>query len=192
MSTISQAVAPYTKWIKAVAVLAVVGAIAWGLWHAYDTIDARAYARGSSESEAKYKGKLEALKTSYADARTKAEAAARAAEQASAAHNAQVMAYYEQELRDAKQATDRTIADERAGNLKLRQQWATCRAASSMPAPGAGGSWLDATADRDEGTALDLFRAIDPLVRRQDAKIRALQAIVKADRQPPTVSRETH
>lgn len=40
------ALAPYLLWIKAGAILAVAGAIAWGAWHAYDTVDARAYARG--------------------------------------------------------------------------------------------------------------------------------------------------
>lgn len=44
--TLKTALAPYLVWIKAGAILAVVGAIAWGTWHAYETIDARAYARG--------------------------------------------------------------------------------------------------------------------------------------------------
>ena len=46
LAALKTAIAPYLLWIKAGAILAVAGAIAWDAWHAYDTIDARAYARG--------------------------------------------------------------------------------------------------------------------------------------------------
>ena len=46
ITALKTAIAPYLLWIKAGAILAIAGAIAWGTWHAYDTIDARAYARG--------------------------------------------------------------------------------------------------------------------------------------------------
>lgn len=46
IGTLKAAIAPYLVWIKAGAILVAVGTIAWGVWHAYTTIDASAYSRG--------------------------------------------------------------------------------------------------------------------------------------------------
>jgi hypothetical protein len=126
---------------------------------------------------------LKNLTASYQAASAKAEAAALAKEQAQSQHMAQTHAYYEQELSDAKGAADRTIANLRADNLRLREQWRGCTATASVPGAAASAGGPDDATDGRNRIALDLFRAIDPVVQRQDAKIRALQAIVKADRQ---------
>jgi hypothetical protein len=87
---------------------------------------------------------------------------------------------YHEDLAHVQEQTDRTLASERAGTIRLRQRWLSCTAEAAAAARG--GPSADGTADRGAGIALDLFRAVDPLVQRQDAKIRGLQAALRADR----------
>jgi hypothetical protein len=114
------------------------------------------------------------------DANLKASEAARAKEHAQAEHFNALAGQYEQEKADAQAKADRTIAELRAGNLRLRDQWATQRLASEASSRA---SQPDAAANGCSGVAVDLFRAIDPIVQRQDAQIRGLQEILKAERQ---------
>lgn len=77
IAAIKDALAPYLVWIKAGAILAVVGAIAWGTWHAYETIDARAYTRGynarvAEESKAAADAKAETERRDAAGAKASA------------------------------------------------------------------------------------------------------------------------
>lgn len=48
MLGINAALAPYLAWLKAAAIAAVIGAAAWGLWHAYSTVAQQNYDRGYS------------------------------------------------------------------------------------------------------------------------------------------------
>jgi hypothetical protein len=97
---------------------------------------------------------------------------------------AAVAATYKQEIQYASKAADRTIAGLRAANQRLRDNWrCPATASTGVQKTAAGGSGADAAADGSQRIAFDLFRAIDPIVERQDAQIRALQQVVQEDRQ---------
>ena len=134
-----------------------------------------------------YKAKLAAVTTKHAveaqhvaELATKASEAARAAEHQQAHAFDDIAAKYEQDKTDALTAQAGVIADLRAGNLRLRDRWATQSLAAQVAAS-AGQS--DAAADGSQRVALDLFRAINPIVQRQDAQIRGLQAVLRAERE---------
>lgn len=93
---------------------------------------------------------------------------------------------YHKDLAHVQENTDRTLADERAGTIRMRQRWLSCTAEAAAAA--GSGPGADGAADGGAGIALDLFRAIDPIVQRQDAKIRGLQAALKADRAHATAT----
>lgn len=137
--------------------------------------------QGIKQGEATGNARVAALQAEYAQATAKAEAAARAKEQASADQMAAVDAQHAQELQHAKQDADAVIADLRAGTLRLRRQWRGCETAASVPAPGASVASPDAAAEQRSEGARDLVR----IAAEADSEIRALQAIVKADRGEP-------
>lgn len=86
---------------------------------------------------------------------------------------------YQEALNDANRKHDRTVADLRAGNLRLRQQWRGC----PVPAPGeapTGGRGHDAGADLRETGAGDLVR----IAAACDAQIVGLQQILMGERSP--------
>ena len=120
-------------------------------------------------------------RASQLDAGLKASEAARTHEHAEAIRFQGVAQQYEQDKADAQAKADRTIADLRAGNLRLRDQWATQRLATEV-ATSSGKP--DAATNGCAGVAVDLFRAVDPIVQRQDAQIRGLQAVLMAEREP--------
>lgn len=122
---------------------------------------------------------IAALNGKFAKAEAKAQADARAREQAHAAEMMAITTRQAQELQDAKANGDRVAADLRAGNLRLRQQWRGCEAAGGVPAAGAGVARADGADERRAESAGDLVR----IAAEQDARIRALQAVIKADRQ---------
>ena len=98
------------------------------------------------------------------------------AERAKAAELADIAAKYEQEKTDAQAAADRTIADLRAGNVRLQNRWAGCPAVPQAPA----------TSGQPDGAADDRIESAGRVIRAAaecDAKIRGLQALVMADRQ---------
>jgi hypothetical protein len=110
--------------------------------------------------------------------------ALKASEKARAAEHAQAMKFqgiadnYLQEKADAQAAADRTIADLRAGTVRLRAAW-RCPGDTGTTAA-AGASQPDAAAELRRQGAADLVRNAD----EADAQIRGLQAILKAERQP--------
>lgn len=107
-----------------------------------------------------------------------AQAAARAQERASQEKITAIEAHYAQELSDAKAESDRVVSDLRAGSLRLREQWRGCEAATGVPAPAARVVGTDAaTIDRRESAGRIVRTADDA-----DAQIRALQAVIRADR----------
>lgn len=112
-----------------------------------------------------------------AEQTTKASEAARKEEQARARYIAGIDAAYQKGLNDAQRKADAVVADLRAGNLRLREQWRGCEARGvSGAAPGAGEP--DAAADLRAAGAADLVRA----AAEADAQIRGLQAVIQADR----------
>ena len=100
------------------------------------------------------------------------------AERAKAAELADIAAKYEQEKTDAQAAADRTIADLRAGNVRLQNRWAGCPAVPKAPA----------TSGQPDGATDDRAESAGRIVRAAaecDAQIRGLQAVVTADRARP-------
>lgn len=152
------------------ALLAGFGASCWYAHHS-------GYAAGEAAMRVKY----EALVAQYAAASAKAEAEAREQEQASATRMASIEAQHAQEMQHAKQDADAVIAGLHAGNLRLREQWRGCEAAAGVPSTSASSGQPDAAADDRAASAAAIVRAAD----EADATIRALQAIVKADRERP-------
>lgn len=139
-------------------------ALCAGMWIAGDV-------HGHKASNAK----IATLQASYAETLAKYETQARAKEQAQAATIAQIDAQHAQEMKDAQAAADRTIADLRAGTLKLRKRWTCPRVPEVAASPGKS----DAAADDRAASAARIVRAAD----EADATIRALQEILRAERQ---------
>ena len=121
-------------------------------------------------------GRNAKLAAALGKAQADAQIAARKAEAEKAQAIATIDAQHEKEMADAKAARDRTIDGLRAGNRKLRDEWAGCPASVPGIAPGSGES--DDAAERRISGAGRAFEAVDD----DAAKIRALQEIVKADR----------
>lgn len=135
--------------------------------------------RGYKAGETAGNAKVAALTARYAQATANAEAAARAKEEATAAAMVQIQqTYYQQGVTDANAKSNAIVAGLRVGALKLRHEW-TCPATAGVSAPGASGSDTDAAADARAAGAADLVR----LAAEYDARVRALQRLVKADRQ---------
>ncbi|MBS0200301.1 MAG: lysis protein [Proteobacteria bacterium] len=89
----------------------------------------------------------------------------------------QVAAQYEQDKINAQARADSLAADLRAGRVRLREPWRTCPTAVPEAAADPGKPAGEADA-RTEG-AVDLVRDAD----NADAQIRALQELLKAERQ---------
>lgn len=153
--------------IRVYAAIALVLLLGVGVWYYGHTRYEAGIAAGTA--------KVEAIQTRAAQALVAAEQSARAIEQAKAAQLATVAQQYEQDKAHAQATADRVIADLRAGNLRLRDQWQGCPA-SGVPGDAAGGVKPDGDAQlRSEG-ASDLVR----LAAEADAQIRGLQAAVRA------------
>lgn len=120
-----------------------------------------------------------AMQTRYAEAQAKAEADARAKEQSNAAAIAAIDARHAQELKDAQAKSDAVVADLRDGSLRLRREWAGCEAAAGVSETLASTAKLDAAAASRAKSAATIVR----IGADADAQIRALQAVIKAERQ---------
>ena len=118
-------------------------------------------------------GRNAKLAAALGKAQVDAQIQARKAEQEKAQAIAAIADQYEQDKANAQKAADRTIADLRAGNLRLQNRWRGCVPGT----PASPGEPDAAAADREQGAA-DIVRA----AAEADAQIRALQDIVKADR----------
>lgn len=112
-----------------------------------------------------------------ATATADAQAAARAAESA----NGAAMAAIDKQLTEEKARADQTItalrADLDAGRVRLRSRF-TCPTDDGLPTPGAASSAGDGGSGLRSGDAQFLVRLADAC----DARIRATQAVIRADR----------
>lgn len=113
-----------------------------------------------------------------AELAVKAEEAARATEHANAVAFAATAATYEKEKADAQADADRTAADLRDGNLRLRNEWQGCVATGRLSATAAAAAQPDATADDRAASAGRIVRA----AAGADAQIRQLQALLIEER----------
>jgi len=104
---------------------------------------------------------------------------ARAAEQAQAAGIAAIDSQHEQDIHDAKANADRTIANLRAGTLRLRSEWSCTPARATEVSRAASGAGVpDANAELRAEGAGHLIGDAD----EADAEIKALQAILRQER----------
>lgn len=112
-----------------------------------------------------------------AEAAAAAERSAREAERAATLRHNQVVTQLEKERDDAIAKADSVRAELRAGTLRLRDHWRGCPA----DVPGAPA----AAAGRDEGAELRAAGASDlvQLAAEADARLRACQAVIRADRE---------
>lgn len=148
--------------------LAFLAAVAWSQWYLYH--------KGQESGRS-------ALLAEQADARAKAaeEALTQAkANQAKAEQMAQdfvdLAKGFLQEKTNAKTQADAVVADLRAGNLKLRQQWQTCLSSPGKASTSAGGA-NDATDLRQA----DLGRVYG-IAQQCDAHVTALQELLRLER----------
>ncbi|WP_052116153.1 hypothetical protein [Noviluteimonas dokdonensis] len=111
----------------------------------------------------------------YTKAQADAQIAARQAEARKAQELAAIADKYEQDKRAADEAQRKLVADLRAGSVRLQERWAGC--VSDVAATAAE---RDAAARDREESAARIVRA----ARDADDQIRALQEIVRKDRQP--------
>jgi hypothetical protein len=121
---------------------------------------------------------VSALKLSYAEALSKAQAAARKAEQDQAQRLDEVSTRYEQDIQDAQATADKLAARLRAGAVRLRDEW-QCPTAPAVPGTAASsGESDDANALRER-----LAAAAIAVGAAADARARALQDALMAERQ---------
>ena len=110
--------------------------------------------------------------------RTATEAASRHKDELAAAQN-KVSAAYEKGKSDAEATAKRTVADLRAGNLVLRDRWASCQASADLPRAAANSSEPDAgTSDREESAGRIIQAAA-----QCDAQVKGLQELLTLERQ---------
>ena len=137
------------------------------------------YVKGHAAGKAAGDARVAALIAQYADASAKAASAGQARQQAAQEQIAAIDARHAQELKDAQAKSDAVIADLRDGTLRLRREWAGCEAAAGVSGAPAGAGEPDAAAERRADSAAAIVR----IGADADAQIRALQAVIKADRQ---------
>lgn len=147
-------------------------ALGLALWWAYSTVWQRGYDAAADEGAT-------ALRTLQAQVEadrqaSEREARAKEAEQRTALDD--VAAKYEQEKADAQAAADSTIADLRAGTVRLQRRWQGCETAARVPiAPAGAGEPDGGTADRIESAGRIVRAAAEC-----DAHVRGLQSAIRA------------
>jgi hypothetical protein len=103
--------------------------------------------------------------------------AARSSERKQAQALDAIAAQYEKDKTDAQATSDRTIADLRSGNVRLRRRWA-CPPAASVPGTSASTAQSDADAtDREASAARIIHAAADA-----DNQIKRLQDTLRDER----------
>jgi len=134
-----------TGWLYlggAIAILALISALVYGVKSYLDGVDQKGYDRGKQETEAKYaKRDNEQLRAAAERIKT-LEDQARRQERENAERLAEISKQRQKELADAKRQHDRDIAAVRAGTLKLHDPGVPAGGAaagrgSPGPAPGA-------------------------------------------------------
>lgn len=85
---------------------------------------------------------------------------------------------YTEALQNAQVTTDRTVADLRAGNVRLQARWRACTAAARVPGTTEPALGADAGADDRADSAARIIGAAD----RCDAQVRGLQRLLIAER----------
>lgn len=90
------------------------------------------------------------------------------------------------DLQDAIAERDRTIAGLRAGQLRLRKQWAGCLSAAGARQDAESPAWVDGQAGSREGDALDLAGAVGQsifIADDYDSRVTRLQEFVQVQQE---------
>lgn len=146
--------------------LGLAGAIGYGWAHSNGAAALAKAEKGWSEEREK-----------LARASTEALNAQRVAEQRQAEAIHQAAESYEKGKADAEKASHDVVADLRSGALRLRDQWATCRATAEVLVA-SGGRQPNAAADDREASAGRIVRA----AAQCDAQVVGLQAALIGER----------
>lgn len=113
-----------------------------------------------------------------AQAQVAAEQGARATEQSAAADLAEIGTRHEEDRTDAETVPAAVADDLRAGNLRLRREWAGCETRRLSDAAAAAVERDALAASRDEAAG-----RIVRIGRDADDQLRACQAVILADRE---------
>lgn len=122
--------------------------------------------------------KLSANIADYAVAREQFQKAARDQERRHQSEMNKVAAHYAQQRKDDVDAEKRLVADLRAGNQRLRQQWRGCQAAAGVPEAGGSVGGADGEDRLREASAGRIVGAVRACQSQRDA----LLNIVEGDR----------
>ncbi|MGE7136045.1 endopeptidase [Luteibacter sp. NPDC031894] len=110
-----------------------------------------------------------------ADKRANAEEAQRRAEQGQAEAILKAAENYEKGKADAKQDADNTVAAMRAGNIRLRDQWATCQVTTAAAVSASAGGQRADGEDRLRADGVGrILRAVGQCQAQRDALQEAL------------------
>lgn len=134
------------------------------------------YAWGRNDGRQAAERELAAYKAEAVAKNSELAEKARKAESDKAQVRNEVAAAYERGKQDAQATGGAVAADLRAGNLRLRKQWAGCVSAASGAGTGTGEP--DAGADLRAADAGDLVR----VAAACDAHVKGLQGVIEADR----------
>ena len=139
---------------------------------------AAGYHKGKADAERVAKSAMDKhLAEDRASERAAEQEANRYKDALATAQNA-VSAAYEKGKKDAEATAKRTVADLRAGNLVLRDRWASCQASADLPRAAANSSEPDAgAADRAESAG-----RIVQAAAQCDAQVRGLQELLLLER----------
>ena len=145
---------------------------------AFVTWSALMFAAGWAWRADRAEGAQAADQRDTAQAWVAAEQGARATEKSAASDMAEIGARHEEDRTDAETVPAAVAADLRAGNLRLRNDLATCHT-DRLSAAAAGAAERDAPAQLRAEVAGALVR----IVRDADDQLRACQAVIRADRE---------
>lgn len=152
--------------------LKIVGAIV-GIGAAFWAGHYVAYLAGVSKLEqanAQFSKERASLAESSAEAIRKQQAA----EQSQAKAIQAAAANYEQGKSDAQATADRDLADLRTGNLRLRDQWATCRNTAAVVSAAAAANQPDGQDGLRAASAVRIVRAVEQCQSQRDSLQEAL------------------
>lgn len=155
-------------WPELLAGLLAAGLLWWAASTSYDW----AYTNGVNAERARAEMVIGEFMAAERDATSRA----REAEQVAARAFAIAADEYERGKTDAQDASERTIADLRSGNLQLRDHWQGCAATSRVSGDATAAALADAAADLRRAGAGDLVRLADQC----DAQVRGLQRVAEA------------
>lgn len=143
------------------------------VWGGVQTVRLAAAERES----AKFETALAQVARDEAVARQEFEASARLRERTHQADLNAIEDAYDDRIREAEQAGDRTADDLRAGNLRLLKQWRSCESAPAVSGADPSGQWVDGSTELQAASVGRIDRAVSAC----DAQVIGLQDVIRAN-----------